>query len=628
MINSCEKMIEGLAVYDEKRHTTIFCNAKEKYVIPLYQRAYAWTDTEIEQLIDDIVEHNGDRYYIGSLIVYKRSEEYEVIDGQQRLTTLLLLAIELGLPVKNNLSFACRKRVDDTLSRYIDGKEILDDDLEQNIVRGRRIIAEKLLSDGIDRTVLIHKLAHLKLFRIQVPPRTDLNRYFEIMNIRGEQLEQHDILKASLMSEIGDDAKRDMFAKIWDACSDMTGYVQMHFDVPTRNLIFTNSWNWLDEDFEDWIEENGEWDDEPELTLDEILSPGFKVQYNDGSTDKNERVRFESIIDFPYFLLHVLRVYIDANYIQLPDGEELQRLLDDKKLISEFERVLQHGTYGRRRVVVHKEHFAWNFVLCLLKCRFLFDKYIIKREYANESADGEWSLKQMEVSGQESKKKAYFKNTELRDHKEWRTTSETRSKEAIMLQSALRVSYTSPKVMHWITELLIWLYNDKNREKWWKFNSVAEQIAKDAVIEGFFDANDLCMGVNTPHIVFNYLDYLLWKDNKRKYADFVFEFRNSVEHWYPQHPSEGTFETWGQDEVDYFGNLCIIQRSVNSRFSNMAPAAKKSTFGQMIRKGSLKLRLMAEMTSSGTDANIKWKQDYDRHGQEMIVILKNACGID
>ncbi len=231
MINSCENMIEGLAVYDEKLHTTIFCSAKEKYVIPLYQRAYAWTDTEIEQLIDDIVEHNGDWYYIGSLIVYKRGEEYEVIDGQQRLTTLLLLAIELGLPVRNNLS------------------------LEQNIVRGRRIIAEKLLSDGIDRTVLIHKLAHLKLFRIQVPPRTDLNRYFEIMNTRGEQLEPHDILKASLMSEIGDDAKRDMFAKIWDACGDMTGYVQMHFDVPIRNLIFTNSWNRLDEDF--WIEENG-----------------------------------------------------------------------------------------------------------------------------------------------------------------------------------------------------------------------------------------------------------------------------------------------------------------------------------------------------------------------------------
>ena len=49
------------------------------------------------------------------------------------------------------------------------------------------------------------------------------------------------------------------------------------------------------------------------------------------------------------------------------------------------------------------------------------------------------------------------------------------------------------------------------------------------------------MGVNTPHIVFNYLDYLLWKDNVEKYNDFSFEFRNSVEHWYPQTPIGGFF---------------------------------------------------------------------------------------
>ena len=49
------------------------------------------------------------------------------------------------------------------------------------------------------------------------------------------------------------------------------------------------------------------------------------------------------------------------------------------------------------------------------------------------------------------------------------------------------------------------------------------------------------MGVNTPHIVFNYLDYLLWKANVEKYNDFSFEFRNSVEHWYPQTPIGGFF---------------------------------------------------------------------------------------
>lgn len=622
------KLIDELTVYDAENHTTLFCSTNERYIIPLYQRAYAWTDVEIEQLIDDILEHNGEHYYIGSLIVYKRNQEFEVIDGQQRLTTLLLLMIELELPAENILTFACRKKADDTLSKYIEGKEVLDEDLEPNLVRGRRIIAEKLSTDQIDRDVLSQKLTHLKLYRIQVPPNTDLNRYFEIMNTRGEQLEQHDILKAMLMSEIQDDAAKSLFAKIWEACSDMTGYVQMHFDVATRRLLFGGDWNWLQTIEYDGLAERDEDENEPELSIDEILAPGFKVQYDDGGADRNERVRFESVIEFPYFLLHVLRVYIHAKDVRFPEGEETQRLLDDKKLIREFERVLRHGRIGRQKIDKHREDFSLSFMECLLRCRFLFDKYIIKREYANESADGEWSLKQLEVSGQESKKKAYFKKTEFRDYGEWTKSAEPRNKEITMLQSALRVSYTSPKVMHWITELLKWLYDNEWESSWYFYIPAIEEIAIDSVKENFFTNGNRHMGVNTPHIVFNYLDFLLWRENKDKYADFVFEFRNSVEHWYPQHPSEGTFDTWDQEEVDDFGNLCIIQRSVNSRFSNMAPAAKKTTFGQMISKGSLKLRLMAERTRGGSDANIKWKQGYEAFGTEMIEKLSAACNID
>lgn len=88
---------------------------------------------------------------------------------------------------------------------------------------------------------------------------------------------------------------------------------------------------------------------------------------------------------------------------------------------------------------------------------------------------------------------------------------EASTKTNIMMQSALRVSYTSPKVMHWITKLLIWLSeadckNIKN-DAITKFDKVAENIAIDAVRENFFQvcSNGVyAMGVNTPHIVFNY----------------------------------------------------------------------------------------------------------------------------
>lgn len=175
--------------------------------------------------------------------------------------------------------------------------------------------------------------------------------------------------------------------------------------------------------------------------------------------------------------------------------------------------------------------------------------------------------------------------------------------------------------MHWITRLLRWLYTN-NCEHIWGLSAycgVAEDIAKEAV-SGFVLGDNHSLGVGTPHIVFNYLDYLLWKRDRTRFDDFVFEFRTSVEHWYPQHPSEGTFDEWG--EVDRFGNLCIIQRNVNSKFSNLSPESKKGTFGAMIGSGSIKLRIMAESLRSNT----KWRdEDCAAHERKMLEVLLSEC---
>jgi hypothetical protein len=320
------------------------------------------------------------------------------------------------------------------------------------------------------------------------------------------------------------------------------------------------------------------------------------------------------------------------------DARIMDELLDDKKLIDAFNRVVLHGVSKEGKITDNKGDFSRRFIICLLRTRYLFDKYIIKREYANDSTDGEWSLKSLYVSGQQSKKKPYYKNSKFTQSGEWTSTNDKRNKTNIMIQSALRVSYTSPKVMHWITKLLIWLSEGdckhiRNNDIIW-FDEVAEDIAIDAVKENFFNVCQdgvYAMGVNTPHIVFNYLDYLLWYNDyegKGKYSDFIFEFRNSVEHWYPQNPSEGTFEQW-KDGVDQFGNLCIIQRNVNSKFSNMSPEAKKSTFKDMISKGSIKLRIMSELTemNGNKSASLYWKETmYKKHEEEMIKYLVDACG--
>lgn len=206
-----------LRVY-ENRENNIF-NKSEKYVVPLYQRAYAWSDDEINQLIEDICGNESEHYYIGSLVVHKRSDAYEVIDGQQRLTTLFLLLSFLESEMKLNLFFDCRKRSNLTLCSLIEknsNKKLNEFDIEQNLISGLEIIKNKFIVDKIDKEAFKTKLSKVILYRIEVPEGTDLNRYFEIMNTRGEQLEQHDVLKAKFMELIEESEIRDEFAEIWE----------------------------------------------------------------------------------------------------------------------------------------------------------------------------------------------------------------------------------------------------------------------------------------------------------------------------------------------------------------------------------------------------------------------------
>lgn len=584
-------------------------NATDKYVVPLYQRAYAWSDDEINQLIEDVWGNESENYYIGSLVVYRRADAFEVIDGQQRLTTMFLLLSYLEAELKQNLVFDCRRRSNITLQTMIKNdtiKKLNESDVEETLFSGKEIIRNKFITDKINKDEFKKKLSKVILYRIEVPEGTDLNRYFEIMNTRGEQLEQHDVLKAKFMELIDGSEVRNQFAAVWEACSDMTGYVQMNMSKQLREKIFgKKNWNnypnLIDyvksiklDDKRKQKSENYNFDEKLKIILDS-KAEDFKP---DILPKEGEKIRFESPVNFTYFLLHVLRVYIASNklHIQLP------RLIEDIKLLEEYKLLFE--------LRKNDKNFSIIFLDCLLKCRYLLDYYIIKREYSEENKDGDWSLKWLNKSKEET---AYY--TEAFD-----------TKHNLMLQAAMRVSFTSPKIMHWITETLLWLY--ERGENWStnkEFQDELKSIIGQSVRENLFNQENYdCMGVETPHIAFNYLDYLLWEEHPRKYKDFNFEYRTSVEHWFPQHPSEGTFKKWKQEEVDNFGNLCIIQRNVNSKFSNLEPHSKKATFEEMISKGSLKLRIMAEKTTE----NIDWKTIYEGFSNEMLDKLAEACNFN
>lgn len=607
----------------ENNDNNIFSPSNDlPYIIPLYQRGYTWEENELIQLIEDILYlDTNSNYYLGALIVSRQDDRFEVVDGQQRLTSLYLLLNCLGVEVEEGLRFACRDASNYTLKHVTEViKEIqcesevdwLESSLiDPSIENGIRIIYQEIhkgteeeMSERISKVK--NNLMNVVLYRVEVPQYTDLNHYFEIMNTRGEQLEQHDILKARLMSFLtggNSGLDQELFASIWDACSDMTGYVQMHFKPKLREILFGENWDQFNHDCDSLFKEyenNSEVTDAADMskasTIKEIIKQS-SMKSNDVA-DKDGFISFESIIDFPYFLLHALSVFLHKDY----------DLLDDRKLLSIFEE------YYINLNKIEKDTFARNFIYSLLKIRFYFDKFLIKREFTSNLTDGRWSLNTL----RRSRNSPAYSET-------FSTNGSGHCDKNLKIQSALRVSYTSPRSMHWITQVLQYLYDDKDITNLLEFT---ERIAAEAVYKLFLkpnkENNTYNMGVGTPHIVFNYLDYLLWCDDPN--VQFDFEFRNSVEHWYPRNPSDGTFEKWS--EADMFGNLCLIQRDVNSRFSNRSPKAKKNDFKKMIDKGSLKLRDMSKCTveSDDKDANQYWREiACKEHHDRMIDCLRKAC---
>lgn len=374
--------------------------SNENYVIPIYQRNYAWADEEINQLIEDIINYttrasNNENYYIGSLIVFKRTgknqkTDFEVIDGQQRFSTLTLLTtylknhapklddtIDLGWFIKQNIIFDNRQKSTETLNKLfekefekrIKRKQYNDEsELNPDIISGYKIIesalTEKLTEHETTLSVFCKYLFNnVKILRIEVPEHTDLNHYFEVMNNRGEQLEKHEVLKAKFLSYLAHDSKSTkIFNDIWESVANMEKYVQTGFDTKLRTEIFDNSWaDLVPNSFKeiadcytviDAFKEQSK-DNIEKKTLHEIIH-SKETFSSKNPVKEDEQQRFGTVINFPSFLLHVLRVFTQKNVS-----------LDDKALLTEFDEYLfnNHDEMVIRRQV---KKFAYQ----LLKTKY------------------------------------------------------------------------------------------------------------------------------------------------------------------------------------------------------------------------------------------------------------------
>ena len=600
---------------------------EDTYAIPLYQRNFAWTYNEIEQLLNDVADafqENRDNYYIGTLVVNKENDIFKIIDGQQRTTALNLIALalkhEFGFDRLKavNLTFPARKKSNKNIQDLFAKKKISEGD-ENELTRGyrhakdalKKVLEERQLDPQSFVDYLFEKVI---IFRSILPEDLDLNLYFERFNSRGEQLEAHEILKAQMMAKFGTDQEMaQKFARIWDACAE--------FDKPVINA-FTKKAKKKHYDAErekifplKWIKGNN-YQNSFLLNIDEFLSQ-IEVQStnkksllssieNKKSTtvrvisDTNEAEKYRTIINFETFLYFVY--YITFGNVSPSDIQ-----LDDKKLLETFENVTSVNT-NLEDVTL--------FIRNLLKLKFIFDNLIVRmsQETNNRRQENDWFLQKVYRNDYNNKTggdlfvQYYFDKNSF----------EKFNDDILMLQSMFAVTFTANRDSRWLYEILQFLFNhieELNQAEFGaRFKNFLEKMAVRYAEESLFDKDGNIKRYGAIRVYdFNFIDYVLWKncsDLKGKYSsvefeDFKFTYRRSIEHWFPQHPnSDEIVEKIDDKFLHSFGNLCIITDSQNSKFGNLVPSAKYNQWQDIFHRQSLKLQIMAAITEK-----TKWESD-------------------
>lgn len=655
-----------------------------KYVIPIYQRNYDWGEREALQLLEDISDYaqkNKEQkkkqdkeqpYYIGSAVVFLRTAHgetyFETIDGQQRLTTLTILACLLkhqekaGWFEKPNLSYDHRKEADEALMMLVNG-QLSQHPSAQNIVSVYRLLEKHLqpmlTAKGLDlETFADYLFEKVIILRIPVPQDTQLNHYFEIMNTRGEQLEKHEVLKAVLMGKLAP-KEHHLFHLIWEACSDMSAYVQMNFSVDTRSVLFDDTWSKLQyKSFDDLLialpqkesDNTTNIEDGAPHTLESLFTDANNHESydlpSDGSADKGKSERFGSIINFPNFLLQVLKVCYHGPFFnqKYPEAVDAQIRLDDKALIPIFQAVL--SSLGTEE---EKTRFVKYFIVQLLLLRTLYDRYVIKREYVNGTES--WSLKTLKYDT--NHKTGSYVNTFSSSNKAEDAEPESDiGKEIRLLEAMFHVSAPTQIYKHWLNAVLyhvlkavhttnpieadslrnrlydlarcymLDVYLAKDGKKY-SFEEIVYR--KEGIPQNHIDDIDwgaINQGCNVQNFIFNFYDFILWKKELGQHEKFDFTYRTSVEHFYPQKPMPG-YEPLSPEYLNSFGNLCLISSSMNSKFSNNMPKAKYDNFGsskEMRSVLSLKLQEMMERVNDG-----EWeKEQIKAHHEKARERIKNA----
>jgi hypothetical protein len=279
----------------EERTISGILNEQICYRVPAYQRPYSWKRENVQQLLEDVweaFEERSEEYFMGSLITIEIEKDttYDVVDGQQRLTTLNLIFARLrdhiiDAPAKASLSnrilprdeltgqtetprLLLRRKDQQFFRRHVLDSEILKQQEKQALSSPQIRIAENL--DAIDAFLLNKDQTTLKLLAnyllkkvyvvfVRADSLKSAYRLFNVLNARGLSLSNADLIKNTLFEKLGLDGNRaEELEERWLSLEEHIGIDRLDafFSHYRTSLTATKSRKSIHEELEPEITKN------------------------------------------------------------------------------------------------------------------------------------------------------------------------------------------------------------------------------------------------------------------------------------------------------------------------------------------------------------------------------------
>lgn len=631
--------------------------------IPSYQRPYVWPAEDVTKLLSDIataMHEKQPHYYLGTLISARSQaasnpqaeHSYELIDGQQRSTTLILLALALGQRLPDHpiaalprlggqprLSFVIREEAQAFLAQAagLPGTDPLDEKilaspylrhLHQGLKAAQQGL-KQLAAKGVELPALANYLyTNVVWVNNTIPTGMNPNRLFARMNTGGVQLEQSDILKAQLLHKIH--AHKHRYDAIWQACENLHNF----FERNVREIFPQSDWNHLGLDklaqfdaslFAQHDEETATGTEgktladlakQPDTRSHETAADG-QTAFIPATANDEEKTYCRSIISFPLLLMHTLRIF---------RAERQQEDIPSRLHAARFGACFQD--FGQTA----NEEAAMAFIECLWRVRFQLDRWVAKWRQLDGDANEQLYLENVYLSGNKKDKRLTRMPPE-------------QTHDLVQLQ-AVRNFTGERSAQYWIGPFLARMMQLPSAnfeaaqcvlEEIDNVLSLAKATQKEASFALLCGKNPECDGMDSmethlqeplgtgfEHYWFQKLEYVLWKHRRKvpyldekRWQRFRISSKNSVEHVHPQQHEDPQAQL-GSSLLDSFGNLALLSPGENSSYSNQNPIKKRVDFESKPTYDSLKLAHIFHLMGKDSWDGAKISQ----HQQEMLKLLR------